>query len=54
MTQERFEREINYALAMAVARGMLKNGIITQSDYRKIETIFRRKYRPIINGHKAK
>jgi len=53
MTKEWFERETNFALAMAAARGMLQREIIDQKDFRKIETIFRRKYRPIINGQKA-
>ena len=53
MTTERFERETNYALALAAAREKLQRGIITQKDIRRIETIFRRKYRPILNGQRA-
>jgi hypothetical protein len=48
MTQDRFERETNYALAIAAAREMLKRGILNERDIRKIETIFLQKYRPIL------
>jgi hypothetical protein len=48
MTKEQFDREKNYGAAMAAARMMLTKGIISQKDYCKIETVFRKKYSPII------
>jgi hypothetical protein len=48
MTKEQFEREKNYGVSMAVARIMLAGGIISDRDYRKIDTIFKQKYQPII------
>jgi uncharacterized membrane protein len=48
VTSEQFEREKNYGAAMAVARAMLAKGIITDRDYRKIDTMFKAKYQPII------
>ena len=48
MTKEQFKREMNYGASMAVARAMLSDGIISDKDYRKIEAIFRKKYRPLI------
>jgi hypothetical protein len=53
MKQERFEAEVRCALAMVVARRMLEKGIITQRDFRRIETIFRQKFRPIFSGKTA-
>ncbi|GHU77269.1 hypothetical protein AGMMS49992_24630 [Clostridia bacterium] len=53
MTQERFDREINYALVMASAREMLRREIVTESDIRKIETIIRKKYCPISSNKRA-
>ena len=48
MTDGQFSREANYETVMAAARVMLKNGIVTERDYRKIDTIMRRKYLPLI------
>ena len=50
MTKEQFARETRYETAMAVARVMLKNGVIDERDFRKIDTILRRKHRPPIGG----
>ena len=50
MTREQFNREKDYGAAMAVAKAMLRAGLITEREYRKIDTIYRRKYRPIIGG----
>ena len=54
MTKEQFEREKNYGASMAVARVMLSKGLINDKEYCKIDTIFRRKYRPIIGDLRAK
>ena len=54
MTKEQFDREKNYGAAMAVARSMLSKGLISEKDYRKIDTIYSRKYRPIIGALPAK
>lgn len=48
MTKEQFEREKHYGAAMAVARTMLSKGLITKEDYKKIDTMFSKKYNPII------
>lgn len=54
MMPEQFEREKNYGASMAVARTMLSKGLISERDYRKIDTIFRKKYRPIIGALQGK
>ena len=54
MTKDQLERETNYGAAMAIARSMLTKGLITEKDFRKIDTMFRKKYRPIIGGLQAK
>ena len=53
MTKEQFNREIRYGAAMSAARAMLSKGIIRDRDYRKIDTILRRKYLPIIGSLQA-
>lgn len=50
MTKEQFEREKNYSAAMAVARAMLSKGLISEKDYRRIDTIYKAKYRPVIGA----
>jgi hypothetical protein len=45
MTNGQFEREKNYGVVMAVARMMLSKGLISEKDYRKIDTI----YSPILS-----
>jgi len=50
MTATQFEREKNYGAVMAVARAMLAKGLIADKDYRKIDTIFKAKHRPIIGA----
>ena len=48
MTSEQLGRERDYGAVMAIARALLKQGCITDREYRKIGVIFLRKYRPII------
>jgi len=54
MTKEQFNRESDYNAVMSIARAMLKQGCITDKEYRRIDTIFLRKYRPIIGTLRAK
>jgi hypothetical protein len=53
MTFEQFERERSCGVTMAVARVMLRGRVINRRDYRKIDTMFRKKYRPIIGALQA-
>ncbi len=48
MTSGQFERELDFGAMMAVAREMHGAGLISRSEYVKIGTIFRAKYRPVI------
>ena len=50
MTREQFDREKKYQAALAVARAMLKNGIITEDDYTKTEEVLRDKFCPFIGA----
>jgi hypothetical protein len=56
MTAEQFEREKKYQAALAVARAMLKNGVISEDDFDKTEAVLRVKFSPFIGsfqGEKA-
>ena len=50
MTKEQFEREKKYQAALAVARSMLKKGVINEADFLRIEAKLRVKFRPILGG----
>jgi len=50
MTQEQFDREKKYQAALAVARTLLKRGIITEDDYAKTEEVLRVKFCPFIGS----
>lgn len=47
MTKEQFEREKSYQLTMYIAKKLLKNGIITENEYRIIDTNCKQKYQPV-------
>ena len=42
------KREIDYQLAMSVARRMLLKGLITRDDYKKFEDRMAEEYTPVI------
>ena len=50
MTAEQFEREKKYQAAVAVARSMLKSGVIDEGDFLRIEEKMREKFRPVLGG----
>jgi len=50
MTKEQLDRESRFGAAITAARAMLSKGIMTEKEYRKIDTILRRKYRPVIGS----
>ena len=54
MTKEQFDREKRYGAAISVAKAMLSKGLVTEEEYRKIDTILLGKYCPIIGSLQAK
>ena len=44
MSEEFFRNLAAYKAAMSLARGMLHQGIITESEYAEIDTIMAKKY----------
>lgn len=50
MTKEQFDREKKYQAALAVARDMLRQGVIDESDYIITEEIMRKKFHPVIGS----
>ncbi len=45
-----FRREAEYESRMAVARTMLRKGIITKEEYGQINTIFLARFRPLLGS----
>ena len=50
MTSEQFKSEKEYQVRMSIMRTMLKLGLITKSEYDKIDTKFLKKYSPIFGS----
>jgi hypothetical protein len=48
VTPEQFDREKSYLAAIAIARAMLRQGIIEADDFNKIDRFFRDKFCPPI------
>ena len=50
MTKEQFEREKNYQVSRSIVSSWLKKGIITEKEYKKIDTKLASKYRPLFGS----
>lgn len=50
MTKEQFEREKKYQAALAVARAMLRKGVINEKDFLRIEANLMAKFKPVLGG----
>lgn len=47
MSKEQMRREKLYQATMSIVRKMLAEGLITEEEYRQIDTMFLAKYRPL-------
>ncbi|MCM1222969.1 MAG: hypothetical protein NC124_01555 [Clostridium sp.] len=47
MSKSDFRNEKLYQATMSMARRMLSEGLISEEEYRQIDTIFLAKYRPV-------
>jgi hypothetical protein len=50
MTHEQFKREKNYRVSLAIAKSMLSKSIISESEFKRIDTMLISKYRPVFGG----
>lgn len=48
MSGEEFESELMYRMSLSVAKSMLKKGLVTEDEYRQIDTILIKKHRPLL------
>lgn len=47
MSKEEFRNEKLYQTTMHLARKMLEEGVVSEEEYRRIDTIFLDKYNPV-------
>ncbi|MCL2194387.1 MAG: hypothetical protein FWB76_00330 [Oscillospiraceae bacterium] len=50
MSTQQFNREANYQAALSMARDMLRQGVIDDDDFVKIEAHFRMKFSPCFSA----
>ena len=50
MSKEQMRREKLYQATMSIVRKMLAEGLITEEEYRQIDTMFLEKYRPLFGA----
>ena len=50
MTKEQFDREKKYQAALAVARSMLRQKVIDEEDFLRIEARIKEKFNPVLGG----
>lgn len=47
MSEKQMHSELLYQATMSIARRMLEEGLVSEEEYRQIDTIFLKKYRPV-------
>ena len=50
LTKEQFERELNYRVALSIARQMREGGLVTPGEFVQIDRFLRRKFSPVWGG----
>lgn len=50
MNSEDFGSEIQYQLTMSYVRQLKNNGVISDDDYKKIDALMLKKYRPVLSA----
>ena len=50
MSKEQMRQEKLYQATMSMVRKMLAEGLITEEEYRQIDTMFLAKYRPLFGA----
>ena len=48
MTKQQFRAERLYQISLSVAKTMLRKGVVSEEEYKQINTILLEKYRPIL------
>ncbi|GFH40220.1 SHOCT domain-containing protein [Lactococcus insecticola] len=48
MSEKEIKNDMMYSVSLSLAKSMLEKGIVTESDYRKIDAFLLEKYQPYI------
>lgn len=47
MNREQFQKELDYGTALALAREMLEQGVISREEFTRIDTMYLARYNPV-------
>ena len=50
MSPDHFERELRYQTMLAICRTLMKNGVLSSTDFEEAERYLRAKYQPIFTA----
>jgi len=50
MTAEQFDREKRYQAALSIAHDMLRQGVLNEADFLRVEAKLAEKFRPTFGG----
>ncbi len=50
MTHEQFEHEKNYRISLSITKVMLSKKLISEHEYRKIDSMLKARYKPILGS----
>lgn len=50
MTDKQFTDEISYQAMASILRNLKEQGLLTDKEYAKIDSVLLRKYRPLLGG----
>ena len=51
LTQEQFDRECGYRLALSIMGRLMEDGLLTSKEYGRIEPILAQKFSPVWAGY---
>ena len=51
LTQEQFDRECGYRLAISIMERLMEDGLLTPKEYGRIEPILTQKFSPVWAGY---
>ena len=50
MTHKQLQREFQYRVAMSLAKELMKNGVISDEEYRTIDSQMIKCFQPVLSG----
>lgn len=50
MSDEHFQREARYQASLSIAKALLRQGLISQDEYKTVDAFLLDKYRPVLGS----